>query len=71
MRGQNASAGFVPADPIYFMRTFWQWLQETYVTFNPAQYDRLFDEQLEKVIGKLATSENWSAMWPCIRAVAS
>jgi hypothetical protein len=37
------------------MRTFWQWLaqlQETYVTFDPKQYDRLFDEELEKVIAR-------------------
>ena len=40
------------------MRTFWQWvarlrlLDENYVTFDPNQYDRLFDEELEKVIAR-------------------
>jgi hypothetical protein len=35
------------------METFWQWLaqfQEHYVTFDAQAYDRLFDEELEKVI---------------------
>ena len=35
------------------MQTFWQWLaqpQETYFTFDPAQYNALFDAELEKVI---------------------
>jgi hypothetical protein len=40
------------------MRTFWQWvarlrfLDEHYVTFDPKAYDRLFDEELEKVIAR-------------------
>ena len=39
----------------YRMRTFWQWLanlQETYFTFDPAEYNALFDEELERVIAK-------------------
>ena len=37
------------------MQTFWQWvyhLTETYFTFDPKQYNRLFDDELEKVITK-------------------
>ncbi|MGO9110088.1 MAG: hypothetical protein ACLP9L_12720 [Thermoguttaceae bacterium] len=37
------------------MRTFWQWLanlQETYFSFDPKQYNELFDQELEKVIAK-------------------
>jgi hypothetical protein len=37
------------------MQTFWQWLarfQENYVTFDPTQYNRLFDDELEKVIAR-------------------
>jgi hypothetical protein len=33
------------------MLTFWQWL-ETYFTFDPAQYNQLFDNELEKVIAR-------------------
>jgi hypothetical protein len=42
------------------MLTFWQWLSrfkssllgETYFTFDRAQYDRLFDEELHKVLAR-------------------
>ena len=39
------------------METFWQWvtrfrLAETYYTFDPKQYNHLFDQELEKVIAK-------------------
>lgn len=37
------------------MQTFWHWLanlQETFYSFNPQEYNRLFDEKLEKVIAK-------------------
>jgi len=37
------------------MQTFWQWLaefRETYFTFDPQQYNRLFDEELERVIAR-------------------
>jgi hypothetical protein len=43
------------------MHTFWQWLSqlrlrpldETYVTFDAPQYNQLFDQELEKVIGRV------------------
>ena len=49
-----------PADHTYRMQTFWQWLAqltlqslaESYVTFDRDQYNRLFDEELEKVIAR-------------------
>jgi hypothetical protein len=40
------------------METFWHWLRlrhlldETYFTFDANQYDRLFDEELDKVIAR-------------------
>ena len=42
------------------MQTFWQWLSqlrlcpldETYFTFDPKEYNELFDKELEKVIGR-------------------
>ncbi len=34
------------------MRTFWQWL-ETYFTFDPKQYNQLFDEELEKLLQRV------------------
>jgi hypothetical protein len=47
------------------MRTFWQWLaqfQEHYVTFDPAQYNRLFDEELEKVIARTSDPTHRQAL---------
>jgi len=41
------------------MNTFWEWLKlqaavnETYVTFDPKQYDAIFDAELEKLITKV------------------
>ena len=41
------------------MRTFWEWLRlqnlfaETYFTFDPRQYDDLFDAELEKLIARV------------------
>jgi hypothetical protein len=41
------------------MQTFWHWLRlrhllaETYFSFNPAQYNALFDGELEKVIARV------------------
>ena len=51
----------VHANHIYCMHTFWQWLSqlrlrpldETYVTFDAPQYNQLFDQELEKVIGRV------------------
>jgi hypothetical protein len=44
------------------MRTFWQWLQETYITFDPQAYDRLFDEELEKVIARTSDPKHRQAL---------
>ncbi len=41
------------------MQTFWEWLRlqnlfaETYVTFDPRQYDDLFNQELEKLIARV------------------
>jgi len=41
------------------MQTFWQWLSqvkllaETYFSFDPRAYDKLFDSELEKVIARV------------------
>lgn len=38
------------------MQTFWQWLsqlKETYFTFDPKQYNRLFDDELEKLLQRV------------------
>jgi hypothetical protein len=41
------------------METFWEWLRlrhllaETYFTFDPQAYNRLFDDELEKVIARV------------------
>jgi hypothetical protein len=50
---------FSPATTIHTrMETFWHWLRlrhlldETYFTFDANQYDRLFDEELDKVIAR-------------------
>ena len=51
------------AAPTYSMQTFWQWLPradllarlqflETYYTFNRAEYDAIFDEELERTINR-------------------
>lgn len=47
------------------MQTFWQWvshLTETYFTFDPAQYNRLFDDELEKVIAKVGDPQALQAL---------
>ncbi len=31
------------------MKTFYEWLAEVYFSFNPAQYNQLFEDELEKV----------------------
>ena len=48
-----ASRETIHASHNYCMQTFWQWLsqlQETYFTFDPKEYDELFDKELQKVI---------------------
>jgi hypothetical protein len=35
------------------MQNFWQWF-ETYFTFDPKQYNRLFDEELEGLIQRVS-----------------
>ena len=50
MEGKIASA-----DHKYRMQTFWHWLaqlQETYYGLDPAAYNQLFDQELERVIAK-------------------
>ena len=49
------------------MQTFWEWLAqlrlaETYVTFDPKQYDQLFDEELEKVIARTSDAKHRQAL---------
>jgi hypothetical protein len=50
------------------MRTFWQWLArfkvlgETYITFDPAQYNALFDEELRKVISRTSDAKHRQAL---------
>ena len=50
-------------DHPYRMQNFWDWLRlrhllaETYFSFNPAQYNALFDEELEKVIARVRAPE--------------
>jgi hypothetical protein len=34
------------------MQTFWEWLTETYFTFDPQAYNRLFDDELEELIAR-------------------
>jgi hypothetical protein len=39
------------------MLSFWQWLtelHETYYSFNPAQYNRLFEDELEQLIQRVS-----------------
>ncbi len=49
------------------MQTFWEWLgqlrlAETYVTFDPKQYDQLFDEELERVIARTSDAKHRQAL---------
>ncbi len=53
-------AGVFPTTTIHTrMETFWHWLRlrhllaETYYSFNPQAYNRLFDDELEKVIARV------------------
>ena len=53
------SGGTAHGDHIYRMETFWQWLrlrsllEAAWYSFNPAEYNRLFDSELEKVIARV------------------
>jgi hypothetical protein len=49
------------------MQTFWQWLTqlrlgETYYGFDPAQYNALFDSELEKVIARTSDAKHRQAL---------
>ncbi len=50
------------------MQTFWQWLarlrllDESYFTFNPTQYDRLFDAELAQVIARTSDPAHRQAL---------
>ena len=52
------------------MQTFWQWLSqlrlcpldETYFTFDPAEYNELFDKELEKVIARTSNAKHRQAL---------
>jgi hypothetical protein len=52
------------------MQTFWQWLaqlrlcplDETYFTFDPAEYNELFDKELEKVIARTSSPAHVKAL---------
>ncbi len=50
------------------MQTFWHWLRlrhllaETYFSFNPAQYNALFDGELEKVIARVRDPAHTQAL---------
>jgi hypothetical protein len=42
------------------MQTFWEWLsrlEETYFSFDPSQYNALFDSELEKVVARVRDPE--------------
>ena len=51
-------SGTVPDDHIYRMQTFWQWLrlqnllEAAWYSFDPQAYNRLFNDELEKVIAR-------------------
>ena len=50
----------LPSLHTYFMQTFWLWLSqlrlcpldETYFTFDPKEYNALFDQELERVTAR-------------------
>ncbi len=49
------------------MQTFWEWVAqfrfaETYFSFDPAQYDRLFDDELGKIVGRVRDSARRQAL---------
>ena len=52
------------------MQTFWQWLSqlrlcpldETYFTFDPAEYNEVFDKELQKVIARTSDAKHRQAL---------
>ena len=52
----------------YRMQTFWEWLSrfrllgENYFTFDPAEYNELFDKELEKVIARTSDAKHRQAL---------
>ena len=50
------------------METFWQWLSkfrllgEAYYTFNRAEYDRIFDGELQKVLARTTDPKHRQAL---------
>ena len=52
----------------YCMKTFWEWvaefrlLGENYFTFDPKQYNQLFDQELEKVIARTTDPAHHQAL---------
>jgi hypothetical protein len=52
------------------MQTFWQWLSqlrlcpldETYFTFDPKEYNELFDKELEKVVTRTSDAKHRQAL---------
>jgi hypothetical protein len=50
------------------METFWQWLRlrhllaETYFTFDPEQYNALFDSEVEKVIARVKEPQSLKSL---------
>ena len=47
--------GTASADHTYRMQTFWQWLRllkENFCRLNHAQYDAIFNDELERVIAR-------------------
>ena len=60
----------LPSCHIYCMQTFWQWLSqlrlcplnETYFTFDPKEYNELFDKELEKVIARTSDPKHRQAL---------
>ena len=67
---QPSSTEIAPASHIYYMQTFWQWLSqlrlcpldETYFTFDPREYNELFDKELEKVIARTSDAKHRQAL---------
>ncbi len=59
---------FPDDDHPYRMETFWDWLRlrhllaETYFTFDPAQYNTLFDNELEMLIARVKDPRSLEAM---------
>ena len=67
---QPSSTEIAPASHIYCMQTFWQWLSQlrlcpldkTYFTFDPREYNELFDKELQKVIARTSDAKHRQAL---------